>query len=233
MNIYTSNKNQDLLWNVISENSIVKQYFTNKNIQIKHDWFKTVISSIYNKYREQNLTSSMISTINKETISYMINNIRELSNTTSTPIANIYNSINTPDIVPDNTSNYQSSQYDNRVKEYEQMNIRPLPPDINFNDKVDSHITDMDTLLKQQLEDRDQQLKQYTPPPSLLNGSVQSLKIHEQSVIVDTHELSTRLDNKKHVKWEDNNDEIISEMRDQIGELLKEINIIKDKLSIP
>ena len=250
MSIYISKTNQELLWNVISNNNMIQQYFINKQINTKHEWFKTIISSIYEKYKDQHITTSMLSTINKETISYMIQNIRNSMNSHSmnshsmnshsmqSPHSNL---INTPNIVPNLESTLQENQYNNRVKDYETMNARHVPDNIDFSDNKDEYITDMDTLLQNQLKERANDEISYNNQSIIpkQHTNVPTLTIHNQEISINTQQLPN-LDNdenvknstKKTVKWEVDieTNKQIQNITQNIAELFREINIIKEQM---
>ncbi len=239
MSIYISPTNQEMLWNVISNNNMIHQYFTNNPTNSKQEWFKTIISSMYTKYRDQHITKSMLSTINKETISYMIQNVRtELTSHPTQYQSSVArpNMINTPNIIPNMESTLQENQYNNRVKDYETMNARHIPDNIDFSDTKDEYITDMDTLLQKQLKERENDATSYAPQLT----DVPNLTIHDQEISINAQSLpildyveNVKHPTKKTVKWEvdvEMNAQIQT-ITQNIAELFREINIIKEYIS--
>jgi hypothetical protein len=89
MSLYVVSANQELLWNVISKNSYIQTFFSRYNPDTKVEWFKQIVSKFYDQYRTQQLTVNDLNRVNKETISYMIQNIREQTNSTSNPTSPI------------------------------------------------------------------------------------------------------------------------------------------------
>ena len=76
MSLYVVPENQELLWNVISKNAYIQDFFAPYNPEKKNEWFKTIIRTFYERYKLQKLTVADLNLVNKETISYMIQNVR-------------------------------------------------------------------------------------------------------------------------------------------------------------
>ena len=112
MSLYVVSENQELLWNVISKNSYIQTFFSQYTPDTKVNWFKSIVSKFYDQYKNQKLTVNGLNRVNKETISYMIQNIREQTTPQSNPTSPINNTnvvqpvnsytINTPPIVSNN-----------------------------------------------------------------------------------------------------------------------------------
>ena len=49
MALYITNKNQDVLWNVIHNNKYIQEYFSNYDPNFKIEWFRDIIGTFYNK----------------------------------------------------------------------------------------------------------------------------------------------------------------------------------------
>ena len=147
MSLYVVSANQELLWNVISKNSYIQTFFSQYNPDTKVDWFKSIVSKFYDQYRNQKLTVNELNRVNKETISYMIQNIREQTTTQSNPTSPINDTpnvqavnsyaINTPPVVTNNRQEIYANQFEQRQNEYAAMNKRNVPDDVNFAEKND------------------------------------------------------------------------------------------------
>jgi hypothetical protein len=207
MSLYVVSANQELLWNVISKNSYIQTFFSQYNPDKKIEWFKTIISNIYDKYRNQQITVNELNAINKETISYMIQNVREQTNSTSNPTSptptptptndtpavqsvNSY-SINTPPIVTNNRQDVYANQFEQRQQEYTLMNKRTVPDDVDFAEKNDDGVIEnMDTLIQQQLKQREYDMNHIPPPVNMgsqtnhLNNSI--IKAERPKLLIDT-----------------------------------------------
>ena len=249
MSRYSSPQNQEMLWNIINQNVIITQYFTHKSLEHKHNWFKTIIRMFYERNIGQQLTPSMLTAINKETIVYMIQDIRshvqvqttnQLQTTNQMQTINPvqYTNINTPTIIPDNTQIDQINGFNMRVKDYEQMNMKPTPDDINFSDKQDEHIDidNMNNMLKIHMQQRENDMQMYKPQEiTSQNTNNMSIKIMD-TISIDSTDI---IIDKKTVSWDINNDvnndDInveIKEMKDNIIDLFKELELIKNLLII-
>ena len=119
--------------------------------------------------------------MNQDTIFTMIQIIREkmveaskTNNTntifnnpiTQTQSQNVPTFINTPPITPDNRQEIFNNQFTQRQKEYESMLEKKAPADVDFRDKIeDGVIQNMDELIKTHLQQREEELKIFAPPP--------------------------------------------------------------------
>jgi len=85
---------------------------------------------------------------------------------TQTQSQNVPNFINTPPITPDNRQEIFTNQFTQRQKEYESMLEKKAPADVDFRDKIeDGVIQNMDELIKTHLQQREEELKIFAPPP--------------------------------------------------------------------
>jgi uncharacterized protein YfkK (UPF0435 family) len=237
MALYISQQNQELLWNLINTNTLITNYFTNKPINHKHEWFKSIINIFYQKYMRQPINVSALSTINKETISYMIQDIRNKSQDTHSGSQITYNPINTPEIITNNRRVQSEQLYNERVKDYELMNTKVIPTDINFSETKDEYITDMDSLLKKHIEQRNNDIQpfaqQLTGKPPSPSSSQTSIKIMDPiNIVVD--ELPppiTELNvDKKTVSWDIISE--INELKNIITQLQNDIEFLKKDIEI-
>ena len=176
MSLYVVPENQELLWNVISKNAYIQDFFAPYNPEKKNEWFKTIIRTFYERYKMQKLTVADLNYVNKETISYMIQNIREqisqpvaktTTPTQATPSyqpANSY-AIPTPPIVPDTRQDIYAKEFEQRQQEYANLNKKVAPANVNFTEKADDGvIQNMDELVKQQMQQRAYEMSLIPPP---------------------------------------------------------------------
>jgi hypothetical protein len=225
MALYVSAQNQKLLWDVLHKNQLIGQVFPNPSQQRqKEEWFKSVIQLFYEQNKYRNIKVRDLNDLNRETLIYMTTKLREYlapqvqTNTNPQQKANI--SISTPPIVPDNRQDFFNQQFSARQREYEQMNEKKVPESIEFADKLDDEpISNMDELIRNHMQMRENELKQYAPPPPLpstgptTGPSVESIKIDNKSNVileaVDIEEAKA----KKKVRWtnEANHNQSISE----------------------
>jgi hypothetical protein len=161
MSLYVVPENQELLWNVINKNVFVQQYFSKFPPEKQHQWFQSVIRVFYEKYKGSTISVNDLHTINRDTMSYMIENIRQLS-TQSAPV----NTVQTPPHIPENKQDAYQNEFQHRQQEYKQMVEKKTPDGIDFLEKTsDTAISNMDELVKQHTQQREAELNQYSPPP--------------------------------------------------------------------
>ena len=232
MSLYVVSANQELLWNVISKNSYIQTFFSRYNPDTKVEWFKQIVSKFYDQYRTQQLTVNDLNRVNKETISYMIQNIREQTNSTSNPTSPINDapnvqavnsySINTPPIVTNNQQEIYANQFEQRQNEYTAMNKRSVPDDVDFAEKNDDGVIEnMDILVQQQLKQREYDMNNIPPPinmgsqtkqPNILSnelersGEGERPKLHidtDSTINISIQEIEQPTLDKKTVSWKD------------------------------
>lgn len=161
MSLYVVPENQELLWNVINKNIFVQQYFSKFPPEKQHQWFQSVIRIFYEKYKTSTISVNDLHTINRETMSYMIENIRQLSMQPA-PIT----TVQTPPHIPENKQDAYNNEFQHRQQEYKQMVERKTPEGIDFREKTaDSAISNMDELIRLHTQQRANELNQYSPPP--------------------------------------------------------------------
>lgn len=255
MSLYVVPENQELLWNVISKNAYIQDFFAPYNPEKKNEWFKTIIRTFYERYKLQKLTVAELNTVNKETISYMIQNVREQISQpvakTNTPTqaipsyqpANSY-SIPTPPIVPDTRVDIYAKEFEQRQQEYANLNKKVVPANVNFTEKADDGvIQNMDELVKQQMQQRAYEMSlipppinkvsQPTTPTPLVNAFLQTappkLQIDASSNIeISIEEIGSPSSNKKSVTWKtDELDAEILVLRESVNNMTEQFSQLK------
>jgi Holliday junction resolvase RusA-like endonuclease len=113
-------------------------------------------------------------------------------------------------------------------KEYESMNAKPLPPTNNIVDEKisDEAITNMDELIRQQMEQRELELKMYGQGPIV--QPTKKLNISEE-IPIDLGKNENKEKSKKSVSWntEDNDFE---ELKKMVFDLMETIHTMKQRL---
>ena len=220
MSLYVTNKNQDLLWNVINKNKQITSYFNQSPNENINEWFKTIIRVFYDKNHNKNLNMTELNKINKETILYMIESTREKENkvTVSSDIASSNTttsvmSIPTPAIVPDNRSALYTSKFEERQIEYSNMIKKQVPDTPDFTEGTDDGVmTNMDDMIKQQMQQREYDMNTHMSSPNVV----------QRSENVNNTLISPTVSNES-TDFERYKDDII--------ELKKQIKIIEEMLS--
>jgi hypothetical protein len=148
---YIHPDNQTLLWNTIQKAANFEKLGENKS-----QWFKSIIRDFYENDGKKINNQADLQTINKSTISYMVHSLKQLN--TALPSSTGMN---------ERISHY-TEQFNDRQKEYELMNAKPPPPQIDqINEKIaDEAITNMEELIRQQLKQREQELKMFGQQPA-------------------------------------------------------------------
>lgn len=216
MNLYINPDNQKLLWNIISNNQYITNFFYALSPADKERWFKTIIEKVYFDNQHKILTYESLKELNKQTLAYMLQNIKDKS---KPPIQQqppiqpdiqqpTYNQINTPPIVKENKSDIFQQQYDQRQQTYQDMVKREVPQDIDFSTKVeDGAIQNMDELIKKQQQERQLDIQQFQPPPltndnplklNIDNSTDVSIEKETETIVNSTKETTSQ---QKQVSW--------------------------------
>jgi hypothetical protein len=173
MSYYIQPQNQTLLWNTIQKNPIFDKIGPNRE-----NWFKSVIQRFYQENGNRIYTQSDLQTINRATISYMI----QLLNQQYPPPVNVPTNaypLATMPVTNGSTERIQTynDQFSQRQKEYDTMNAKTIPEKpAEIDEKIqDDAIVNMDELIKIHIEQREQELKMFSqmpPPPTTQLSSV-------------------------------------------------------------
>lgn len=204
MSLYINPDNQTLLWTIIHKNQPAQHFFQKISPAQKENWFKSIIQHIYNQNKSRTLTIPELQQLNRDTLSYMLNNIREQE----TPTTTIKN---TPQAVPlssvaENKQTLINQQFSVRQKEYELMNEKKAPENINFSDSIaDQPISNMDELIRTHMKQREEELHIYAPQQNIIPPS-HPLKIDSANVelTVESIEVNKEVGDakiKKSVSW--------------------------------
>lgn len=174
MSLFVTPQNQKLLWDIIQTNSLVNSYFSTQRSITKEQWFRSIIEQFYIPYKGVSLTNQQLHEINKTTISYMINSIHQMNknNTMRTeqlpqyqqPVQNTQGQIQTPPIIENNREQIYKSEFERKKEEYDSMTRKDVPKPIQFQESNnDEPISDMDSLIKQHMDDREKSIQSLQP----------------------------------------------------------------------
>jgi len=250
MSQYVTTENQKLLWNVISKNPIVNDFFS-INPYKKDEWFKSIIKMFYDKNTGRMLNQTDLLMLNKSTISYMIQNIKE--KTLSKPSAQIQLDQNflKPYSITENKVEKIGNQFEQKQVEYNSLFDRKVPEAPEFSEKQDKPLSNMDELIQQHLREREEELRKYAPLPlvqepqkALPTQQSNKLKIEQSpdTINIQIEEIpepdtSDRL--IKTVSWSDtvNAEKLDSQQKEidalkiQVNELLERVKNLEEKHS--
>lgn len=133
MSNFITYENQTLLWNTITN---VPIFINNIPDQDKTTWFKNIIGSIHQQYQHRYLSSQELHDLNKYTISYMINLLKQ---TNEMPM--------------------QTNTFEEKQREYDNMKTKQTPPEPNFKEQIeDTAIENIDELIKLHQQQRQMDL---------------------------------------------------------------------------
>jgi uncharacterized protein YqgV (UPF0045/DUF77 family) len=214
MSLFVHPENQQLLWNIVNSNVYVNQFFVTNPTVKKEEWFKQMIEYFYKKLDQKEITYDELNVLNKDALTYMVQNIHTSSPAFSPSVRNIEpqfqaptsypnNNIETPPIVANTREQQYTNDFKSREQEYTSMIEKKVPTDIDFSEKIDEEpIQNIDELLQQQMKERDSYLQQYNGPPINPTNDVSPIKIDKTTnVILETDTLQPS--NDKKVSWQE------------------------------
>uniref|UniRef100_A0A6C0JGG2 Uncharacterized protein n=1 Tax=viral metagenome TaxID=1070528 RepID=A0A6C0JGG2_9ZZZZ len=262
MTVYISTENQNTLWNVIQKNPDVTEFFAKNRSQLtKEMWFKSILRIFYNENQYRKFTKPELFEINKQTITYMVNDIRRKNvdmdetqkqiNTNSLPsnvnIANDNNQFLKSYSVIENKVDKIGNKYAEKESEYNALFDKKVPEEINFSEKQDTPLPNMEDLIKQHLREREEEVIKYAPlplaiptisantQPNVPNPITNKLKIENssESVNIQVEEIDEVQESKdkKSVKWSDDSyKELIEKQQNEIDSLKTYIETLTEKI---
>ena len=223
MALYVTQENQTLLWTIIHKNPLAQQFFLKIAPSKKDFWFKSIIQLFYNQNQTRTLNIEELKQINRDTLSYMLNNIREQDPNYSTtsnenngsptntlqstkPSYSRQDSILRPPepiaTVNENKQTLMNQQFSTRQKDYETMFDKKVPEKVNFSDNIDDQpISNMDELIRKHMKQREEELKIYAPqnvtPTTVVNNqldeNVDESKNSRRSLKIDSNNANITL----------------------------------------
>ena len=180
MSLYIHPENQELLWKIVNKNPLIQSYFSSYPPNIQETWFKQTISSFYDQNRANVATSEQLYEINKNTLSYMIQDVKrnvefmENNRAQQQPRTNQQspNDLLKPYSVTENKEDRFTDQYNQYQQNYQSMFDKKVPETIDFREQFnDQPISgNMEDLVQRHLRERDEELKKYAPAPFFGQG---------------------------------------------------------------
>ena len=249
-------ENQKLLWNTIQK---VPLFNANIPIQNQNFWFKQIIGDFYNRNQYRKLNSLELQELNKETIGYMIKQLKNISppSVHHPPPPQIPQPIG--ELKPnffaepashriESKSESYSRQFLERQNDYHSMIKKEIPPEPNFQDKIDDvAIDNMEELVKQHLKQRELEVQMFSPPPPIPVSQKQTIDIspsNNENITFDVELLdqklldvdeTSKLDeiSKKSVHWSESVDkEDFLELKKDFQKLLENFTRLQNDLEI-
>ena len=143
---FISNKNADLLFEVIN----------NSKIMIDREKHNNEINQFSFNKKFMNLTKQELLNMNKDYISY----INQLYNNN--------NNINTP-VTFEELQTIKREKFNNELnkkqEEFQELFQKPIPETLNFKEEIDKPIHEMENLISQTIAQRSFDIEQLLPPP--------------------------------------------------------------------
>jgi hypothetical protein len=235
MSLFIHSENQTLLWNIISNMEITNTVFVQGSPQ-KSIWFKNIIEEFYIKIYGKQLTISELRELNRQVITYMTNNLREIQKKVTRqpalaeiPKKNVFYEPQTE--YSRNSAGGNSEVYNDlfskRQKDYEAMIVKPVPPKVEFSENLkDEPISNMEELLKAQQQQREYDLQLQVTSTTYTGHPKVMISKEDISVAIDG---IIENDPKKKVTWSDEH-EVKNEIKNDITLLKSQIEILSEKL---
>ena len=240
MALYISRQNQETLWNVIHKNKSMSIELSRFNHEDKIKWFQSIIEKFYKENQYNNLNQNDINLLNKNTILFMINTIRQQSSQPAQTFSNKQFDTNYGEpIIKNNKKDAYFSEFEQRQKEYNAMSEKKAPDAIDFTENIetDEAIVDMKELLEKHKRDRELDVKNYQNTSKLTqNQEIQRLTIDNSSNIqIKTQNIDNENEpiERKSVSWskeletEFNYKERIIVLETKYNEVLENLEKIK------
>jgi hypothetical protein len=218
---YIHPDNQTLLWNTIQKAPNFEKLGINKT-----QWFKSIIKEFYDHEGKTIRNQIDLQNINKSTIAYMVHALKQMSTSlpsTSGSAERMSSALPSTSGSAERMTQY-NDEFNNRQKEYEMMNAKPLPPQMDqVNEKIaDEAITNMDELIRQQLAQREQELKMFGQSPQ---------QIQPSAVKLDNVPIEPTVE-KKSVSWKNDIDrKEFDELREMLIQLKETVETLKKQIN--
>ena len=218
-------------------------------------WFQNMIQIHYNKIQNNQLNKNDLRSLNKETIQYMLRNLKEKYAMQPETSSNVFNNntmfqnnnyannaiqtntTETRGFILEQKQSTLNSEFQSRQEEFGSLLKRPSVNEIDFreNTQEDKPIENMDELIQRQLKEReyDIQPKQIEKADNIDIGAVEitdketkSVKWQDEQMIDKYDELKNTLDSFMEKMTKE-----INEIKEEIIDLKKEKKHIFDKNS--
>jgi len=205
MSLFIHSQNQSLLWNIISNMDITRTIFVEGSPQ-KSIWFKNIIEEFYIKYYGRKLSLDELRELNRQVITYMVDNLKTIHRNTAKPqLVQTQVQLEPQTVYSRNAPQEYNEQFDKRQKEYETMVKKPLPPEVNFSENIkDEPISNMEELIKEQMQMREYEISSMLRPgPVVQVPTTNNITIHKEENVALEHDKEIDEIKSKKVSWSD------------------------------
>lgn len=214
MALFINRENQDLLWNVINKNP----KFSSLDIQTKTALFKTNIEHTYKNVHQTNINLADLQEYNKQTIHNIINVLYKQgqSGAVAETIQTQFTRNNAGPGPGPATVEDKFLQYKN---DYNAGFTRKEPPLVEFAEKEDTKITNMNELIERHKKERELDVKLqpsiYAAAASASETSLTPIQTQTQSVLQIESQIQAQQNSK------------IQMLQDKYDVLSREIELLK------
>lgn len=226
MSLLVHKENQNLLWNIINKNKSIVRFFNSIPQQEQFTWFQNTMRTFYNKYQNQPVDVGQLSVINREIITFMIND----ADTYFQPVSyqQTENNENLGESYQkENKKIEYMSDFEKRQQSYENMNKKDTPKNVNFAIEKDETQQNMEELIKKQQEQRNLDLQVFGSQEEYLDK-----KIDKDKPEVDVYEKSdtfikVHLENLENLLMQQ---EELFAYKNKVSSLSKDVEYLKNTI---
>ena len=257
MNLYTLPENQKLIWDTISKVASFQQ-MRQSNPNKSEEWFRSIIQMYYNKSETTVFDKKTLTTLNKETIRYMLQDLKQSTQSQRQPeplsFQNSYdnNSISgssfstnysTLETNTNETRNFileekhakLNNDFQLRQQEYSSLIEKPKQPEIDFRESTteDKPIENMDELIKRQMAEREYDVQNIAKKKDDIdeNIPIETVSLEPEKKVTFKEDNTENYDDKiDHINKRI--DDFIKEFSEKIESIQNDIKNIKSEQKI-
>ena len=174
MSLFIHKINQDILWNTITNTSIIS-IIDNKEL-----WFREIIH-LFHVSKGDILDIPTLKQMNRETLQYMMNDLyNKNQNRTNIPkpVSNVLKNQNEymgKSIEKAKKQELYNNAFEERQKQFNEMFVKPPIPEVDFTEKFDDEpLTNINELIEKHLKEREEEIQQFgeqlSPEASLIGS---------------------------------------------------------------
>ena len=231
MSLYVLPENQKMIWDTISKVPLFRKL--SNETHNSEQWFQNIIGHHHNKFQNKRLNKDDLRNLNKETIQYMLHDLKNKYSLQPATSNNLFNNNTTfqsnlvsNDVMKTNTTetrgfileqkqNTINNQFQTRQEEYGSLIKRPNVNEIDVRENMqeDKPIENMEELIQKQLREREYEIQ----PKQLVKEE-----------IIDIGAVEIQEKEHKSVKWDD---EQVSKEKESYTELKQMLHDFMEKMA--
>ena len=177
MSLYINKTNQEILWNTI------QRIPTPSCLENKESWFREIIRHFHDS-KGNIIDIVTLKQINRETIEYMILDLQRMQgqgqqvqqvqqSNHSQQNTQMFSQIQEQEYLGKPAEKAKKQElynlaFEERQKQFNELFVKPTIPEVNFSEKLDDEpLTNMEELIEKHRKEREEEMKQFSPPNSL------------------------------------------------------------------